>query len=270
MLVTFALVACGARSGGDAASASDATGGDRPDQLVLPPIDGDLDYQLGGAYPPPAGVQIVARDRTAQPAAGLYNVCYVNGFQVQPDEAEVWLTDHADLILRDGQGNPVIDPDWDEMLVDVSTPARRARVAAIVGGWIDGCRAAGFAAVEIDNLDSFTRSGGRLTEEHAVAAMRLFADAAHASGLPIGQKNAAELVGRRAELGTDFAVSEECARWDECEAYLGAYGDHVLAIEYRRQDFTTACARWGARLSIVLRDVELVPAGQPGHVFDGC
>ena len=50
------------------------------------------------------------------------------------------------------------------MLIDVSTPAKRAGVAAIVGGWIDGCKAAGFDAVEIDNLDSYARSAGRLTE----------------------------------------------------------------------------------------------------------
>ncbi len=248
----------------------DARGDGAIGPLVLPPTNGGLDYQLGGAYPPPAGVTIVARDRTAAPAPGVYSVCYVNGFQIQPDEAQTWLSDHPDLILRDAGGQPVIDPDWDEMLIDVSTPAKRTAVAAIVGGWIGGCADAGFAAVEIDNLDSFSRSGGRLTEAHAVAAMRLFADAAHARGLPIGQKNAAELVGRKAELGTDFAVAEECNRFSECDAYTAGYGDHVLVIEYRRADFTAGCAAWGARLPIVLRDVNLVARGQAGYVFDGC
>ena len=42
--------------------------------------------------------------------------------------------------------------------------------------------------------------------------MRLFADAAHAAGLPIAQKNSAEITGRRTEMGTDFAVAEECDR----------------------------------------------------------
>lgn len=236
----------------------------------LPPVNGGLDYQLGGAYAPPAGVTIVARDRTATPAAGAYSICYVNGFQIQPDEVGWWTAQHPELILRDEAGQPVVDPDWDEVLIDVGTPAKRAAVAAIVGGWIDGCAATGFDAIEIDNLDAYTRSGGRLREGDALAAMRLFADRAHARGLPIGQKNAAELAARRGELGTDFAVAEECNRYDECDAYTAAYDDHVLVIEYRRADFTAGCAAWGARLSIVLRDLELVPAGAAGYVFDGC
>ncbi len=44
---------------------------------------------------------------------------------------------------------------------------------------------------------------------------------------------------RRAELGTDFVVTEECNRYRECDVYVGAYGDDVLVIEYRRADFTT-------------------------------
>src|SRR5205085_12558962 len=131
------------------------------------------------------GVKIVSRDRTASPAAGLYNICYVNGFQIQPDEASTWMTQHADLILRDSGGNPIIDADWNEMLIDVSTPAKRTAVAAIVGGWIDGCKTAGFDAVEIDNLDSYARSQSKLTESTNVSAMALFSAAAHAKGLAI-------------------------------------------------------------------------------------
>ncbi|MEZ4402514.1 MAG: endo alpha-1,4 polygalactosaminidase [Kofleriaceae bacterium] len=278
LLVALAVIACSSSDDvGDQPDAPGGLDGGSPDAaadgggaLVLPPVNAGLDYQLGGAYPPPAGVQIVSRDRAAAPAVGLYNICYVNGFQIQPDEESFWQTNHPELILRDGSGNPVIDPDWNEMLIDVSTPAKRTAVAAIVGGWITGCQAAGFDAIEIDNLDTFSRSGGRLTEADAVAQMRLFADVAHGAGLPIAQKNAAELVGRKADLGTDFVVTEECSRFQECDVYTGAYGDHVLAIEYRRQDFTAGCAAWGSRLSIVLRDVNLVPSGQGGYVFDGC
>ena len=237
--------------------------------LVLPPANGKLDYQLGGAYAPPAGVTIVSRDRNAAPAAGVYSICYVNGFQIQPDEAATWQAANPDLILRDGGGNPVIDTAWNEMLIDVSTAAKRTRVAAIVGGWITGCKTAGFQAVEIDNLDSYSRSGGRLVEADAVATMRLFADVAHAHGLPIAQKNSAELVPRKAELGTDFVVAEECNRYAECATYTAAYGAAVLLIEYRRADFTTGCAAY-PNLSIVLRDLNLVTPGTTGYVYDGC
>jgi hypothetical protein len=54
--------------------------------VVLPPVDVPADYQLGGAYPPPAGVGVVARDWREQPAAGAYGICYINGFQTQPEQ----------------------------------------------------------------------------------------------------------------------------------------------------------------------------------------
>ena len=232
-------------------------------------MNAGFDYQLGGAYPPPKGVSIVTRDRTEAPAPGLYNICYVNGFQIQPEEGKWWKSNHPDLILRDKAGKPVVDPDWDETMLAPTSPRRRAELAGVIGEWIAKCAADGFNAVEIDNLDTFTRSHGLITEDDAVAQMRLFADAAHAVGLRIAQKNAAEIVGRAAEMGTDFAVAEECNRYRECNAYTGAYGDHVLVIEYRRRDFDTGCATY-PNLSIVLRDLDLVPKGAQGYVFDTC
>ncbi|MEO7093621.1 MAG: endo alpha-1,4 polygalactosaminidase [Polyangiales bacterium] len=265
----IALLGCAACGGGapivDATLAIDAP----PGSLTLPPLDGGLDYQLGGAYAPRAGVTIVSRDRKESPAAGLYNICYVNGFQIQDSEATEWMTQHADLILRDNAGNPVIDVDWNEMLIDISTAAKRTQVAAIVGGWIDGCKTAGFDAVEIDNLDSYSRSGNRLTEDNAVAAMALFSARAHAKGMAIAQKNSAEIVGRAMELGTDFVVAEECNHYAECQVYRDGYGDHVLVIEYVRADFTTGCAMYPG-LSIVLRDRNLVVPSAGTYVYDGC
>jgi hypothetical protein len=277
--VTFlaaALVGCGGHpdpatvdASGGSADAAEHVPDARAGALVLPPDNAGLDYQLGGAYPPPPGVQIVSRDRTASPAAGLYSICYVNGFQIQPGEETSWMTDHPDLILRGGDGKPVIDADWNEMLIDVSTPAKRTAVAAIIGGWIHGCAQAGFDAIEIDNLDSYSRSTGLLTMDDAVAAMRLFADAAHHDGLPIAQKNSSELVARKADMATDFVVAEECNRYGECGAYTASYGTHVLVIENRQADFEAGCGAF-PQLSIVLRDRDLVPAGQTGYVYAGC
>ena len=88
-------------------------------------------------------------------------------------------------------------------------------------------------------------------------------------GLPIAQKNSAEITGRAGEMGTDFAVAEECNRYHECDAYTTAYGDHVLVIEYRRRDFDAGCAAY-PNLSIVLRDLDLVPEGKKGYVYDAC
>ena len=99
-------------------------------------------------------------------------------------------------MLKDAKGKLVIDPDWDEYMLDPRTPAQRSALAGVIGDWIAGCAAAGFDAVEIDNLDTFTRSDGLISEDDAVAQVRLFADAAHANGLAIAQKNSAEIVGR--------------------------------------------------------------------------
>lgn len=274
-LLAVALVAaCGSSAGqhmADAPAAIDAadTSDAMPPMIVLPPANAKADYQLGGAYTPPAGVTVVSRDRTEAPAAGLYNICYINGFQIQPNETTFWQSQHPDLILRDSGGNPIIDTQWNEMLIDVSTAAKRTAVAAIVGGWIDGCKAAGFDAIEIDNLDSYTRSTGLLTEDNAVAAMRLFADHAHAMSLSAAQKNSSDLVVRKTELGTDFAVAEECNHYSECPAYTAGYGDHVIVIEYMRADFTTGCGAF-PQLSIILRDRNLVTPADSAYVYDGC
>ncbi|MBW2527630.1 MAG: endo alpha-1,4 polygalactosaminidase [Deltaproteobacteria bacterium] len=237
--------------------------------MTLPPADGQLDYQLGGAYPPPTGVQVLSRDRLEAPASGLYNICYVNGFQAQPDDDDWWLTQHPDLVLRDGDGEPVIDPDWNEMLLDVGTAPKRSALATIVGGWIDQCGTDGFDAVEIDNLDSYSRSQGLLTQENAVAFMKLLSDAAHARGLAIAQKNSTELLPRRADMGTDFVVAEECNRYSECGDYVTEYGNLVFVIEYRQQDFDAGCTNY-PNLSIVLRDLNLTMPSSGSYVYDAC
>ena len=48
---------------------------------VLPPTGGD--FQLGGVRDVPDRVDVVVRDRRADPPADTYHVCYVNGFQTQ-------------------------------------------------------------------------------------------------------------------------------------------------------------------------------------------
>jgi hypothetical protein len=257
--------------GGDDGSGptDDSTGAPPPGDVELPPPDAGLDYQLGGAYPPPRGVGVVSRDRNDPPADGLYNLCYVNGFQAQPDEEAFWLEEHPDLVLRDAEGNPVIDADWDEMLLDVGTPAKREALAVIVGGWITECGADGYDAVEIDNLDSYSRSQGLLASDHAVASMALLSVAAHEAGLAIAQKNSTELVPQRLMMGTDFVVAEECNAYSECDDYIAEYGEAVLMIEYSVSDFDTGCAEYPG-WSIVLRDLDLTTPGRGGYVYDGC
>jgi hypothetical protein len=239
----------------------------------LPPVGGRVDYQLGGAYPPPDGVEIVTRDRGDAPAPGVYGICYVNAFQAQPGEEDVWSGANADLLLRDASGREVIDEDWGEPLLDTSSPAKRARLIAIVGEWIDGCAASGYSAVEPDNLDSWTRSHHLLSEGDNLAFAAALAARAHAVGLAIAQKNAGEISAKAKAAGMDFAVAEECEHYRECGLYTTVYGRHVIEIEYSDEpesDFTRACTARGGDISIERRDRDVVPAGHQGYLAQWC
>ena len=265
MLVgSFALVACGS------AASPDVDGG-----RALPPIEGVFDYQLGGTADELSDgtpIDVVARDATADPLEGAYNICYVNGFQTQPGAD--W-SEHPSAILRDDSGDPVRDPDWpDELVLDPSTASARAAILEVVGPVIEGCAEAGFDAVEIDNLDTWTRFD--ISRDGAFALAESYASAAHDLGLAIAQKNAAE-ASRPAhdDLGFDFAVVEECGAYSECAAYTDVYGPHVLQIEYpdslaEALSFADVCADPHRAPLTILRDRDLVGQDDAAYVYEAC
>ncbi|GAA4194614.1 endo alpha-1,4 polygalactosaminidase [Microbacterium oryzae] len=256
----------------------------------LPPEGGALDYQLGGAYPPPPGVDIVARDRLQAPPDDVYAICYVNLFQTQPDpegaaEADLegttawWEEEHPELLLRGDDGAPVMDPEWNEALFDIRTAANREALSDIQGAWIEGCADEGYDAMEADNLDQHERSEGLQTLDDALAYMRVIIPLAHDRGLAVAQKNTAELGEAGPQLGFDFAVAEECEVYDECDAYR--YPGRVLEVEYTdtedvtrdgvtRSAFAWACERRAGDHPITLRDRDLVATGEAGYVFERC
>jgi hypothetical protein len=233
--------------------------------IAPPPANAGFDYQIGRPYPPPAGVRVVTRDwREARPAPGAYSICYVNAFQTQPGSAPA-----RDLVLR----RLGADPGWPgEYLLDISMPRRRARAAAWVRPMLERCARKGYRAVELDNLDSWTRFRDvPFGRRDALAYARRLIRRAHALGLAVAQKNTPQLT--RAQVrrtGFDFAVAEECGRYAECGRYLRLYGDRVLAIEYRRRDFRRACAAVGDRISVVLRDRAVTAPGSRTYRYDAC
>ena len=225
------------------------------------PVDTHVDYQLGGPVERSEDVGIIARDRTEAPAEGRYNICYVNGFQTQPDAKRFWRQRQALLLHR--RGDVVVDGQWGEWLLDVRTRAKRQRLARIVGRWIDGCAADGFDAVELDNLDSFTRSRGLIRRRAALAYAEKLVRRAHRADLSVAQKNLAGFDGTT--IGFDFAVSEQCARYDECERYVDHFGDQVVLVEYGARWFRRACRDLGDTHAVVLRDRALSPAYEPTY-----
>lgn len=269
VVAVIALTGCAAGSPGAGSSASG-----RAAYAALPTA-GIPDYQLGGGYTPPTGVTIVERDSTDRPAAGKYNVCYVNGFQTQPEDADSWLDDHADAVLRDDDGDPVSDPGWpDEMLLDTSTAAKRAEIVRVLTRSVVRCADRGFDAVEFDNLDSWTRSHGALTRAGNLALAAALVRVGHEHGLAVGQKNTPQLgaSGRRT-TGFDFVVAEECVTYQECAAYTKAYGSHVIDVEYTDdtdRPWREVCADHDRPAMTILRDRDLVTPSHEDYVFEHC
>ncbi|ROR93367.1 glycosyl hydrolase family 114 [Salana multivorans] len=233
----------------------------------LPPATGGFDYQLGGAYEPAPDVAIVVRDSGDPVADGRYNVCYVNGFQTQPGEADSW----AGLLVLDDDGEQLVDPGWpDERILDTSTAENRERIADRQARLVAHCAEAGFDAVELDNLDSYLRSDGALTPEDNLALARLLIDVAHGHGLAVAQKNAAELAERGRAAGFDLVLAEECGQYEECATYEAVY-DVVLDVEYvEPAAYRAMCAAGILPERSVLRDRLLAPSGDAAHVAERC
>ena len=265
------LAGCAAPTRAVDAAATTAPARTAPARTVtLPPAHGRFSYQIGGAYTVPGGVTIVDRDHTDAAAAGKYSICYVNAYQAQADAVAWWTAHHPQALLRDAGHKLVIDTDWDEPLLDLSTAAKRATVLGVVGGWIDSCAAEGYRAIEADNLDSYTRSHGLLTAAQALAFGRALATRAHHDHLALGQKNAADQSAAAHRAGFDFAIAEECQVYSECASYTRVYGTGLIEIEYADSPFAGACSARGRTVSVVRRDRDVTPAGDPQHVERWC
>lgn len=246
------------------------------------PANAGFDYQIGGDYLLPPGVTVVSRDWFSGRAAAdpVYSICYVNAFQTQADERG---TDRPDersnwprKLVLSKLGD---DPHWGgEYLINIKNNRKRHQAAHWVSQMIDGCAAGGFEAVEFDNLDSWTRFNGTplkrkvpFGQRDAIAYAGILADLAHADGLAVAQKNTTQIDAQEAaRVGFDFAIAEECTRWRECGRYTRIYGDRVIEIEYRRDDFERACETVGDQISVVLRDKLVSTPEKARYVYDSC
>lgn len=251
--------------------------------VTLPPVNADADYQIAGDYDLVGDTGMVSRDWfEGEPAEGAYSICYVNAFQTQPndpdvdrpDETSAWPSDLVLSALAD-------DPNWSgEYLIDISTPDLRADAADWVADMVSVCADKGFDAVEFDNLDSWTRFSDEpsvqalvtFDRDDAVEFATLITEQAHALGMAVGQKNTIELIddGGAEQIGFDFAVTEECGQYDECEGYAAAYEDRVMDIEYTDAGFEAACDALRDRISIVRRDRLVSQPDGSDYVIQQC
>lgn len=267
--------------------------------FTLPPANGKWDYQIGGPYTPAAGVQVVSRDRTVAPAPGLYNICYVNVMQTQPNESGQstsnppygttawWLQNHPNVVLKNAAGVPIVDAQWNEVVFDVRTAAQRTELASVQMPWIQACKGAGYQAIEPDNIDAEVRSSGHLTHADVREYMKLLVPYAHSIGLAIGQKNAitsgsgtngAEwltdgpsfVTVNGVSQGFDFAIAEECGAYGECDSFVNMYGGRVFVVEYKTTGYTKGCNAWKNQLSVIQRNVDVRPSSASGYVYKEC
>ncbi len=189
-----------------------------------------------------------------------------------PDEHNNW---PRSLVLNE-LGD---DPHWGgEYLIDIRNARKRERAADWVDQMIEGCASKGFDAVEYDNLDSWTRFDGTpladdvpFGKPEALAYARKLTGRAHRLGLAVGQKNTADITRAQSDrVGFDFAIAEECSRYNECNRYRSVHGNRVIEIEYRREDFDKGCRTVGDKISVVLRDRLVTKPGSPRYVYDSC
>jgi hypothetical protein len=192
-----------------------------PWQIQLDSGDVDLGvdvpvYDVDGFEVPAATVRAL-HDR------GRWVICYLNAGaweDFRPDAAAF----PASVL---GKSNGWPGERWlDIRRLDVLEPILARRM--------DLCREKGFDAVDPDQQDGYTNDTGfPLTAADQLRFNRMVARLAHERGMAVGLKNdpeqAAELVG-----DVDFAVVEQCAEYDECEAFVPfvRQGKPVFHIEY--------------------------------------
>ncbi|WP_223290986.1 endo alpha-1,4 polygalactosaminidase [Streptomyces avicenniae] len=230
-LLACALVACGSGGDGDSGGTDGAAEEREAQELWRPAPGTPWQWQLGGTLDLTVDVPVYDVDgfeTTAAQVAELHArdvrvICYVNAGaweEFRPD---------ADAFPPEllGEGNGWPGERWlDIRELDALRPLLAAR--------FDMCAEKGFDAVEPDLLEGFTNDTGfPLTAADQLAFNRMVASLAHDRGLAVGLKNdgaqAAELVD-----DFDFAVSEECAAFGECELLLPfvEQGKAVLHVEY--------------------------------------
>jgi len=171
----------------------------------------------------PNGVTLNTAAVAAVHAVGAHAVCYVDAGTWEDWRPDAGL--YPASVKGDSNGWP--GERWlDIRATAVLLPIITARVAK--------CAAAGFDAVDFDNVDGYENTTGfPLTATDQLTFNEDLAGIAHSYGLSVGLKNDTDQLAQL-ESSFDFAINEQCARYDECDAYDGwtAAGKAVVEVEY--------------------------------------
>jgi hypothetical protein len=107
------------------------------------------------------------------------------------------------------------------------------------------CLSKGFDAVEPDNLDGFqNRTGFPLTDAQQITYNTNLAATAHDLGLAVALKNDVDQLAQLVPF-FDFAINEECARYNECAGYtvFTNAGKAVWNVEYQSAKYPAFCRK---------------------------
>ncbi len=199
--------------------------------------NGPLHWQLQGDIDIGSNIRVTDSDLFETAAeqvrewreAGIFPICYINVGAV-----EEWNEDYAQF-PKDVIGNPYWG--WEgENWLDIS---RFEQFAHIMEARFDLCREKGFLGIEPDNIDAYETDGSNkktgfdLTRSDQLRYIGWLIEQAHARGLAIGQKNAAELVPELVNR-MDFALLESSFRFGFMDAFLpyAKMKKPVFAVEY--------------------------------------
>lgn len=204
----------------------------RPGERWSPEPGRQWQWQLAGTPSAVGGVGIYGMDGQETPEQsvrdfadrGMHTICYFSAGSV-----EDWRPD-ADRFPDAVIGKPM-DGWRGESWLDIR---RLDGLLPIQAARMDECVRKGFDAVEADNVDGYVNDTGfPLSAEDQLRYNRALAKLAHDRGLSIGLKNDMDQIAQL-EPDFDFAINEECFRYDECEAYrpFVEAGKAVFNVEY--------------------------------------
>lgn len=144
---------------------------------------------------------------------------------------------------------------------------RNMTVRQIMMARMDLAKSKGCDGLEPDNVDGYSNgSGFPLTKDDQISFNSFLADQAHARGMTIALKNSTDLV-QSLVSKFDFAVVEECFKYNECDAYTPFITQNKAVLNAEYTSFSSAtCSKASAlKFSTVFYNLDL-----NGSVYKPC
>jgi glycosyl hydrolase family 114 len=168
-------------------------------------------------------------------AAGAHAVCYLDAGTDEPFRPDHQLYLDFDRSCGGCLLGKAVRGFNEEHWLDLNdTQGQRAFILGRVAARLARCKAAGFDAVEFDNVEGYANDTGLpISETTQLLFDTALANLAHANGLTAALKNDLEQVPELLPY-FDMAINEQCQEFDECGALdpFVAAGKAVFQVEY--------------------------------------